>query len=36
MSYPTFSFTTTAEEVVTAFVHEIEGKNGYTEPTSVL
>lgn len=28
MSQPTFSFTTTAEEVATAFASEIRGKNG--------
>ncbi|KAJ7339785.1 hypothetical protein DFH08DRAFT_963834 [Mycena albidolilacea] len=35
MSYPTFSFNTTAEEVVTAFVHEIEGKNVLVTGTSL-
>jgi hypothetical protein len=28
MSYPTFSFVTTADEVAAAFAEEIKGKNG--------
>ncbi|KAJ6554928.1 hypothetical protein DFH09DRAFT_1318433 [Mycena vulgaris] len=35
MSLPIFSFTTTAEEVATAFAHEIKGKNVLLTGTSI-